>query len=86
MEIKTISEDQQRQLDKIPTWQDWTPCQVTLSSSVTLDNVYLVSYDDYLRSWGGINYEMLVPIEQVIGISESPNALPVSLSKKLYDA
>ncbi|SEO91924.1 hypothetical protein SAMN05192574_11647 [Mucilaginibacter gossypiicola] len=86
MEIKTISEDQRKQLAKIHTSQDWTPCQVTLSNGVTLDNVYLVNYDDYLRSWGGINYEMLIPIEEITSISESPNALPASLSKKLYDA
>lgn len=86
MEIKPISIEQQEQLSKIATSQDWTPCQVTLSSGVTLDNVYLANHDEYLRSWGRINKEMLVPIEEVISIEESPNALPVSLSKKLYDA
>lgn len=69
---------------------DYHPCRVTLRSGATLDRVYVVEEEPYLRAWG-IRPEddpakSSVDLAEVERIEESPLRLPPPLANKIYAA
>jgi len=94
MEVRSISPEQQLQLDKVVPSENrgtlYYPCQVTLTDGTIIDNVYIMEHQSYLRSWVIMpdvdRGKQHILIENVLDIRDSPNRLPVKFANELYKA
>jgi hypothetical protein len=94
MTVRQITEKQKKQLLQVKSSTDgiieYRPCQVTLKSGETFDNVYVQEEQTYLAMWGLIpdadRDRRYLLIEEVVKISERPNRLRPELANKLYEA
>lgn len=64
------------------------PCLVTLKGGATLDQVYCVEQENYMRMWGihplDDPAKSYLPISRVISLTESPSRLPTRFANRLY--
>src|SRR5262245_3155554 len=94
MKPRTISPKLLEQLNKVtPSIEGamrYHPCRVTLVDGRSVDRVYVVEAESYIRDWGVWPKEdsakRFILIEDVASIEDSPTRLPAHLANKMYKA
>lgn len=94
LKFKSIPEILLKELKKIIPSRDsnlfYYPVKVYLKDNKTLDRVYLVEQNAYIKTWGVYPDEdkgkKEVKIENITKIEESPSRLPVKFANQLYEA
>jgi hypothetical protein len=87
-----LSDSLRLQWERIPpcpeVGSDARPCLVTLDDGIVIDNVYVVSAQEYIKVWGvwpkDDSWKKEIDISRVIRLIESPNRFPVKLAEKVY--
>jgi hypothetical protein len=82
------------QLEVIEPSQDsgiaYKPCLVTLQDGRQIDNVYVVSAQQYSKYWGlppkRARGKQFLQIQDIVKIDESPSRLPTDIANEIYQA
>lgn len=69
---------------------EYRPCRILLKDGSTLDHVYVVEAEQYIRLWGSWPKHDVaksdVSLNEITRIEESPQRLPAPLATKMYQA
>lgn len=92
--VPVISGELFRQLMEVSPSRDgemeFRPCRVRLKDGRMVDGVYVADAAQYIDLWGiwpeFDSHKRSVPIDDVVGIEESPTRIPAHLANKMYEA